>query len=104
VLRYELRKMTHESNMKYLTTILLVMGLPTANASASDATRKALMKEYDQLQDRMHECMVAMANATRHNNIWQEDNLSIEECKARAYESIDLGQRMIRDSAKSDDE
>jgi len=40
--------------------------------------------------------MIAIEKAVRNNNIWQEENLTMEECKARAYQSIDFGNRMLQ--------
>jgi hypothetical protein len=69
--------------------------MPTVSASA-DKAGDALWKEYNELQPKIHQCMVAIEKAARNNNIWQDETLTTEECKARAYQSIDLGNRMLQ--------
>jgi hypothetical protein len=73
----------------------LAILMPTT-VNAADKAGDALRKEYNELQPKMHECMVAIEKAVRNNNIWQEENLTMEECKARGYQSIDLGNRMLQ--------
>ena len=46
-----------------------------------------------------NECFVAIENAERHDNVWQEKNLTMEECRARAYKLIDIGNKLIEDIA-----
>jgi hypothetical protein len=70
--------------------------MPTVCASADKARDAALWKEYNELQPKIHQCMIAIEKAVRNNNIWQEENLTMEECKARAYQSIDFGNRMLQ--------
>jgi hypothetical protein len=66
------------------------------HAASADKARDALWKEYDELQPKIHECLVAIEKATRNDNVWQEESLTLAECKARGYQSIDVGQRMMR--------
>jgi len=82
--------------------VAIVMMIISTNAIADDHQKRmeALQKEYDALQPKLHECFVAMEKATRNGNVWDEDDLTMAECKARGYESIDLGQRMISESGK----
>jgi hypothetical protein len=63
---------------------------------SADKAKDALWKEYNELQPKIHQCMIAIEKAVRNNNIWQEENLTMEECKARGYQSIDLGNRMLQ--------
>lgn len=83
--------------------LCILMAFAT-NAFASEATRKALIKEQQEAQEGMHECAIALADAIRHNNEWRNDHLSLAECKARAYEFMDIGQRMMSESLKEDEE
>ena len=79
----------------FAALIGLAILMPTT-VNAADKAGDALRKEYNELQPKMHECMVAIEKAVRNNNIWQEENLTMEECKARGYQSIDLGNRMLQ--------
>jgi hypothetical protein len=81
--------------MKYLIATLLATCLFATNATAYDAKTKALLKEQEELAPKLHECLVAIAKAKRNGNVWQEDDLSIDECKARAYESADISMRLL---------
>jgi hypothetical protein len=74
----------------------LAMLMPTTVNAADKAKDAALLKEYNELQPKIPQCMIAIETAVRNNNIWQEENLTLEECKARGYQSIDLGNRMLQ--------
>ena len=89
---------------KLMITALALLLLLSGAAFAYDAKSRQLLKESDQAATKLHECSVALANAIRHNNVWQEENLSIDECKARAYESIDIGSRLMQDSLKPEED
>jgi hypothetical protein len=90
--------------MKYLTATALVICLFTTNATADDAKRRQLMKEYDQRTKELQPCIAATARAQRNGGVWQEENLSLSECKARAAEYVGLGLKMMGASADDDDE
>jgi hypothetical protein len=55
---------------------------------SADKAKDALWKEYNELQPKIHQCMIAIEKAVRNNNIWQDENLTMEECKARAYHFV----------------
>jgi hypothetical protein len=50
-------------------------------AIASDSQTKQHQKELAQLQPKLSACIAAISVAQRHDNVWQDDNLSLQDCK-----------------------
>jgi hypothetical protein len=84
--------------MKYfLITAILFAASP---AIASDAQTKQHQKELARLQPKLSACIAAISNAQRHGNVWQDDNLSLQDCKDAAMKQIDLGTKLINDGLR----
>lgn len=82
---------------------LLIVAACATNVKAGEATQKALAKELKQQTELLQPCMAGLARAQRNDNVWQETDLSIEECKARAMELQAIGLRMLGSAFVDDD-
>lgn len=79
--------------MKYLmATILLFWSINVVAVERS----KVSIEEYDEINEKAIECAELLADAQRHDDVWQSNTISISECKARAMELMIIGQRMMR--------
>ena len=88
--------------MRISVAAVLVLVTLMTQASASPRS-KQLAEELKQLDSLRDQCVAAISDAQRHNNVWQSDEVSMQDCRDMAMKQINLGQKMIEESI-SDDE
>jgi hypothetical protein len=88
--------------MKYLLIAATLFAASPAIASDTQATQH--QKELAQLQPKLSACIAAISVAQRNGNVWQDDNLSQQDCKDAAMKQIDLGMKLMNDGLEEVDE
>lgn len=89
--------------------IVATIAILSASANAEDRSKQDL-KDLRQLSTEQRpggptlgKCMAAVSDAQQHDNTWQETEFSMQECRDIAAKSIDVGGRLLEDSAHDDE-
>jgi hypothetical protein len=83
-----------------VAAILVLVTLTQASASPRSKQFAEELKQLDSLRD---QCVAAISDAQRHDNVWQSDEVSMQDCRDMAMRQINLGQKMIEESIGDDE-
>lgn len=72
------------------------------SSNAHDAKTHQHLKALEDLSTKQDECLAAIQTAQRHGNVWQEENLSMEECRDVAMKLIRTGSKLMEDSIREE--
>jgi hypothetical protein len=91
-----------EFNLLRALIIVAAFAALLTSANAYDAKTKQDLKALEQLSTKQDECLAAIDNAQRHGNVWQEEQLSMQECRDIAMKLIRNGTKLMEDSTRDE--
>jgi hypothetical protein len=84
-------------------SVAAILALVTLSQASASPRSKQLAEELKQLDSLRDECVAAISDAQRNDNVWQSDKVSMQDCRDMAMKQINLGQKMIEESVGDDE-